>query len=140
MNKGFTLVELIAVISLISILVIITTPAYNTISKTIKKRNYESKQNTIEKQTLSYVEKYLKDEVYDSENKTICFTIEYLIQNGIIRSDSESDEYILNEVTDKKYSGNMTYVTVTYNLENLKLKATLPDINDKFETDCKETY
>ena len=39
MNKGFTLVELIAVIALLAILVIITTPVYKLIAKNRKKLN-----------------------------------------------------------------------------------------------------
>ena len=97
-NKGFTLVEIIAVIAILGLLAIITTPAYNSISTNIKKRNYESKKNTIESQTLSYVEKYLKDKVYDGNttdaagnliSKKYCFSTGYLIQNGIITSDDE---------------------------------------------------
>ena len=48
------------------------------------------------------VEKYLKDEVYNGTNKNICFTVNFLIQNGIISSDSETDEYIFNELDIKK--------------------------------------
>lgn len=126
MNKGFTLVELIAVISILAILVIITTPAYDNISKNIKTRNYNSKQRTIESQTLSYVEKYLKDEVYSGENdneKKICFTVNFLIQNGIISSDSDKEEYIYNEIENKKYKGDDIYIKVWYDTESLKLKA-----------------
>ena len=103
MNKGFTLVELIAVVTILALLAIITTPAYDTISKNIKTRNYNSKRSMIETQTLSYVEKYFKDTVYNGDNKTLCFTVKYLIQNGIISSDSEKEEYIENDITGEKF-------------------------------------
>ena len=118
-RKGFTLVELIA------------TPAYDSISKSIKTRNYESKKNTIKAHTLSYVEKYLKNEVYDgtstgTKSKTLCFSVNYLIRNGIISSDSETDEYIENNVTGEKYR-NEIFIKVIYDTTNLKLVGIVKD-------------
>lgn len=143
MNKGFTLVELIAVIVILSILMIITTPAYSSISTNIKTRNYESKKSTIKAQTLSYVEKYMKNDVYDgpsNNNKKICFTVNYLIQNGIISSDSEKDEYIENDITGKKYSGEEKYIEIYYDVDSLKLKANMPKNDDSFTTSCTIAY
>ena len=122
MNKGFTLVELIAVITTLSLIAIITTPAYDNISNNIKTKNYESKKNTIKAHTLSYVEKYLKNEAYDGkESKTLCFSVNYLIRNGIISSDSETDEYIENNVTGEKYKNDDIFIKVQYDTINLKL-------------------
>ena len=154
MNKGFTLVELIAVVTILGLLVIITTPAYDSISKNIKTRNYDSKKSTIKKQTLAYVEKYLKDKVYpklnndgtipeDTDGNKIyetnyyCFTVEYLIQNGIISSDDEKDEYIENNETGEKYNGNKEYVQVYYDNEKLKLIANI--IDEVVTLDCDIT-
>lgn len=131
MNKGFTLVELIAVVTILSLIAIITTPAYDSISNNIKTRNYESKKNTIKAHTLSYVEKYLKNEVYDgtstgTKSKTLCFSVNYLIRNGIISSDSETDEYIENNVTGEKYR-NEIFIKVIYDTTNLKLVGIVKD-------------
>lgn len=143
MNRGFTLVELIAVVTILGLIVIITTPAYDTISTNIKRQNYESKKNTIKKQTLSYVEKYLKDKIYPKldddgnipldtfnnkiyETKYYCFSVEYLIQNGTISSDDEEDEYIENNETGDKYRTGK-YVQIYYDKEKLKLIANTID-------------
>lgn len=144
MNKGFTLVELIAVITILSLIAIITTPAYDNISNNIKTKNYESKKNTIKAHTLSYVEKYLKNEAYDGtstgiKSKTLCFSVNYLIRNGIISSDSETDEYIENNVTGEKYRGNITFVKVEYNTTYLRLIGYTAD-DDKFSDVCNEKY
>lgn len=124
MNKGFTLVELIAVIAILGLIVIITTPAYDNISKNIKTRNYESKKTTIKKATLNFVEKYLKNEAYDGTNpKTLCFSVNYLIRNGIISSDEETEEYIKNDITDEKYKDDTIFVKIYYDFDSLKLVA-----------------
>lgn len=121
-RKGFTLVELIAVITIMSLIAIITTPAYDSISKSIKTRNYESKKNTIKAHTLNYVERYLKNEAYDeTTSKTLCFSVNYLIRNGIISSDNEKEEYIENNVTGEKYANDIIYIKVQYDTINLKL-------------------
>ena len=133
-NKGFTLVEIIAVVAILGLLAIITTPAYETISNNIKTRNYESKKNTIKSQTLSYVEKYFKDKVYDGSNSYNCYTVDYLIENGIILSDSDKDEYIENNVTGEKYSGNKEYIQVSY--DNSKFKLVAKVIADEISPDC----
>ena len=144
MNKGFTLVELIAVVTILGLLAIITTPAYDSISKNIKERNYESKKNVIKKQTLAYAEKYLKDKIYTGNNtenniennkKYYCFTVEYLIQNGIISSDSEKDEYIENNMTGEKYKGNKEYIKIYYDNIKLKLLSSVVDDNNYKDPD-----
>ena len=109
MNKGFTLIELIAVITILGLIIIVVAPAYSTISNNIKTSNYDSKKSTIKKQTLAYVEKYLKNAIYDgSNNNVMCFSVKYLIQSGIISSDSETEEYIENNVNGEKYSSEDT--------------------------------
>ena len=144
MNKGFTLVELIAVVVILSLIAIISTPAYDSISNNIKTRNYESKKNTIKAHTLSYVEKYLKNEAYDGSNTEIesnilCFSVNYLIRNGIISSDSETDEYIENNVTGEKYRNDKIFVKVEYDTTYLKLIGYTAD-DDKFSDVCNEKY
>lgn len=139
MNKGFTLVELLAVILILALIVVITTPVYDTVSKNIKTRNYESKKSTISSQTLSYVEKYMKDQVYsgvDDNGKYVCFTVNYLIQNGIISSDSETEEYIENDLTSKRFKGEEIYIAVTYNTNKLKLEAIVADKEVIEESGC----
>lgn len=139
-RKGFTLVELIAVITIMSLIAIITTPAYDSISKSIKTRNYESKKNTIKAHTLNYVEKYLKNEAYDeTTSKILCFSVNYLIRNGIISSDNEKEEYIENNVTGEKYVNDKIFVKVQYNINKLKLVGYTLGDND-MPTTCDKNY
>jgi len=153
-KKGFTLVELIAVITILGILAIITTPAYDTISKNIKTRNYNSKKSVIEKQVIEYVELYLKDEVYGGidtsgniKNNVLCFSPQFLIQNGIISSDDNKEEYIENDINKKRYKGTEPYISISYNIlkedgsiGNLKLKATFIDDEGINNINCDILY
>ena len=135
MNKGFTLVELIAVVTILAILAVITMPAYQTISTNIKTRNYESKKSTISSETLAYVEKYMKDKIYDGTGPSnYCFTVNFLIQNGIVISDDEEKEYIKNEITDETYSGSQVYIMVYYDLGSLKLKSEIINNSNSFSS------
>ncbi len=139
MKKGFTLVELIAVIVILALLAIITTPAYDSVSTNVKTRNYESKKSSIEAQTMAYVERYMKNDIYSGPSdrgKKVCFTVNYLIQNGIISSDNDKEEYILNDITNKKFQGTEKYIEIYYDEANLKLKANMPANNDSFTTSC----
>ena len=146
MNKrGFTLVELISVIAILGLLAIIVTPAYDSISSNIKQRNYESKKNVLKKETIEYVEKYMKNETYDPDretnvSQTLCFTVNYLIHNGITSSDNEKQEYIENPITGERFTGNKVIINVFYDLTDLKLVSLMENetYHDKnfTDTDC----
>ena len=129
MNKGFTIIELIAVIAILGLLAVIVTPTYDTVSSNIRKRNYESRKSEIKAQVLYFVENYAKDKVYDGSGTTkyLCFTPDFLIKNGIITSDDNKDEYIKNDYTGEEYRGDDKYIKVFYEISNRKLYAITKD-------------
>lgn len=141
MNKGFTIVELLSVIAILALLVIIVTPTYDSVSDNIRKKNYESRKSEIKSQTLSFVEKYAKDKVYDGSSHVICFTPAFLIQNGIISSDDSTEEYIKNDYTGEEYGKEESekdkpYIKILYDIDKKKLYAITRDESD-FDTDDK---
>ena len=135
MNKGFTIVELLSVIAILALLVIIMTPAYDSVSNNIRKKSYDSRKSEIKADTISFIEKYAKDKVYDGNStKVICLSPQFLIRNGIITSDDEKEEYIKNDFTKELYTGEDTYIKITYDVDKKKLYAiTIDEIKSEIE-------
>ena len=122
MKKGFTVVELLAAIVIMALVIIISIPAYNGISNTIKKNSYDNKISMMIKSTNAYINKYKKDEVFE---ETKCFTISYLIGKNVFSPDNDSNNGITNPFDNKdldgylvaKYDSNKFEVIVTYDPE-----------------------
>lgn len=118
MKKGFTIVELLASIAIMVLIIIISVPAYEGISKTIKEQNLNSKISMIEQATKSYVNKYKKDKVYDNGVKTICFTMDYLINKNIVSPDNKTEDGL----TDPLNGGNLEgYIVASYDITNYEV-------------------
>lgn len=130
MKKGFTIVELLASIAIMALIIIISVPAYNGISKTIKENNKKSKLSMMEKSTLAYINKYKKDEVYNGSSNTICFSIEYLLEKNIFSPDNDADD----GMTDPVNGGNLEgYLQATYNTNTYEVNVSYS--NDSSECD-----
>ena len=112
MKNGFTIVELLASIAIMALIIVISVPAYENISKTIKEQSLNSKLSMMEKSTLSYINKYHKDKVFNGSSTPVCYSIEYLISKNVFAPDNESKDGI----TDPLNGGNlMGYLKASYN-------------------------
>ena len=80
-KKGFTLVELLAVICILAIIVAITIPSYSKIMKRSQDKQYDNKLDFIKNVALKYA---------DDTNNT-SFFIDDLIINGYLDADNDSD-------------------------------------------------
>lgn len=128
-NKGFTMVELIAVITILSIIMIIAVPAYSKVSNNIKKSSLKNKEDVISTQMLKYANKYLLDEIKPagSDCTTNPCTKDYDLYDYIIKYNIYTAEevdnnvsVIINPVTNRKLCGK---VVITYDIDNYKLTA-----------------
>lgn len=133
MKRGFTLVELLASIAIMALIIVISVPAYNSISNTIKTNSLKSKKSMLENATKSYIDKYYKDEVNVDGSDCICFTIKHLIDNNVVSPDNKDNNgltdplnggdlegkvcawYVINDFDIKvKYNINCTNITKEY--------------------------
>ena len=76
-KKGFTLVELIAVVVVLAIIISLAVPSFSKIQKSVRKKQYENKLDLIKVAAL----KYADDTNYTS------FYIDDLVVNGYLEAD-----------------------------------------------------
>ncbi len=108
-KKGFTLVELLAVIVLLGVLIGIAVPSVLGISKNIKEKMYESKLKTIE----VAVEQWAED------NKRDCDTLkDKTIDDLVTAKYIKSDDNKSNDVNDPRNNSSMNSIKIS----NLKDK------------------
>lgn len=129
MNKGFTLVETIMSIVILSIVMLIAMPAYNGISFLIREQNYNSKLKSIEAAMLKYANVHLLDEVRKENCQNspdgcgLSFELEDMLAYGIIQAEEYDDEgngYINNPMKNDVLKGK---VNLTLDVNTAKLNA-----------------
>lgn len=111
MNKGFTLVELLAVIIILGVLTLVTVVSVNPILKDAKKGLTDTQIDNIEEVASLYYIKYgvgLDD--FELDNPRDCINVSELIETGYIEN-----EEVTNPKTGEKILGS---VKVTYNSNN----------------------
>ena len=126
-NKGFTLVEVIAVVVILSVLSLLIVPSISGLLNRSKENSYNDLINSIK---LS-CEQYINDNRYNisigSCNNDICFVkdvyVSSLVENGYLTPSGTDDsgDYIVNP-KDKKIKMDMehSYVKVTFDKNNKK--------------------
>jgi prepilin-type N-terminal cleavage/methylation domain-containing protein len=88
-SKGFTLVELLATISIIGIIIAIAVPSYINLSASVKHKTYDNKISVI----VSKAKVYASDNSIDNET----ITVQYLIKAGYLTPEKDTEnEQIVN--------------------------------------------
>ena len=82
-KKGFTLIEVLATVAILSMLFAIGIPTFILISNHIKEKNYENKQNYA----------LMKAEVWAGDTGRTVTNISHLIEEGYLDADNENGDY-----------------------------------------------
>ena len=110
-KKGFTLVELLAAITILGIIAIIALPQVGKIATENKKKKYEKYGESLITATKLYTDSYLKDMFGNNEVGCIDITLENLLSKGLgsdIKIDGETCE------------NSDTFIRVSKNKDNYK--------------------
>ena len=104
MKKGFTLVEILAVIAIMAVLVLIAVPTYNTISGTMKENVYNAKIEELKAKGLTHAE----------ETGQVVFSVDTLINEGKITPDNETGVY-KDPRSDRKMNCDIIHISFNNN-------------------------
>ena len=117
MKKGFTLVELLAILAILGAVILVSVPSIISTNKNSREKNYEQYQESIENAAEVYVEthpdKY--NELKTVNNTEININTEDLVASGVIQGtlvNPKTDVQLINEpskVNVKNQNGTLIY-------------------------------
>lgn len=119
-NKGFTLVELLAVIIILGLISLVAVPAVSHLLKENKENAYESKKDMLLSQAKMYT-KENRNYLYDSDktyNGYVCnnITVQELINTGYINESKLKD----GKVTDPRDNTSMNNLNIIIYIKSEK--------------------
>ena len=88
-RKGFTLVELLAVIVLMAVLITVAVPGITRIGRSLKVQSYCSKIKIIESAALEYANDYYADKEVTNTNSIDNVSLMDLINMGYLKGDND---------------------------------------------------
>lgn len=139
--KGFTLVELLAVIAIMGMLAVIMVPTISGVIEENKKNNSANLKNSIKSSARAYIsdnryEISLDNNSCNNNTRNITFigndyideskiTVELLVNKGYLKSNSDD---IINPETNKPINKGESYIVVTYDCSSKDFKYGKPYI------------
>ena len=128
MNKGFTMIELLAAIIILSGIMLIAIPSYTDVSYAIKVSSLKNKTEAISSSMLKFASSHLIDDIKPSGNTCnteldCCMYYDlynFIIEYGIyaLEKEKEGEALIIDPMTNDKLIG---VVRIKYNKETYEL-------------------
>lgn len=148
MNKnGFTLVELLASITILGILMVLVVPNITSSTNNVKERNYINLKNTIIQSTINYIlvadnESYSLDVIKPagddcSSGCHMCISVGDLIDNNVYYSNernSAGELTVINPITNKGMRNER--VIIWYDTDTYSLNGVFEEDNDDNSKRC----
>lgn len=106
MRKGFTLVELLAVLIILGLLIVIAIPSYTQIYSSIKRSNMQSKVTEVETAALKYGN-LIKDDIKNSQGNCSIIKVDTLIKKGYLVSEDDVEAVIYDPTTNSPLDGDI---------------------------------
>lgn len=136
-KKGFTLVELLVVITIIGIIMVLAVPNIMKMSERMNDRGYKSKKTLIEQAAVNYAstnanklrEKLGNDylQEFSTKGKKYVFSIplKKLIDEGYYKAESSTNECKVSDPRNKSNCLDCVLITITLDDENRSATASL---------------
>lgn len=106
MKKGFTLVELLAVLIILGLIIVIAIPSYTQIYTSIKRSNMQSKVTEVETAALKYGN-LIKDDIKNAEGNCKTIKVATLIEKGYIVSEDDVEAVIYDPTDNSALDGDI---------------------------------
>ncbi len=100
MKKGFSLVELIAVITILVVITLLATSGYRLIHARIQKTNYENKVSYIETKAVEYAE----------ATGRLTMNVDQLVKEGLLVADDEEGR-VINPINGESMNCHLVYIS-----------------------------
>ncbi len=123
-NKGFTIIELLAIIALLALLVLVSVPVYTTIRESIYSKLYDAKITELKRISEKYAE----------ETGKSVFDVQTLIKDGVLKADNELGEYL-----DPRTNREMGCDVITVYYENDFYVANVIESTECYEADALDS-
>ena len=115
-RKGFTLVELLAVIVLMAVLITVAVPGITRIGRSLKVQSFCSKIKIIESAALEYANDYYADKEINNTNSIDNVSLMDLVNMGYLKGDNDIKSTLTND--EKKDQANGKKFCVLYSKDS----------------------